>query len=547
MAEKKDSGGYLGNPLLKKHGEKIEWTYEMLMEFQKCAKDPIYFAEKYIYIVNMNEGLIPIKLYDYQKEIITSITNNRRVVVNTARQSGKTTSASAIILHYILFNEHKTVALLANKADAAREIMDRIQISYQNLPKFLQQGVMEWNKGSIELENGCKVLAAASSSSAIRGKAVAFLYIDETAFLENWDEFYASVYPTISSGKESKVLLTSTPKGMNHFYKICTEAMEISPEAEKAGSNVGKNGFIYIEVKWDRVPGRDEKWKQDALASLGWNYDQFNQEFDCSFIGSSDTLISSQGLSNLVAKRPLQHSNNIFQYEQVKADRQYALISDVGRGKGLDYSAFSIIDVTEMPYKQVCVYRNNEIGPIDYAAVIHNFAKKYNEAMVLIEVNDIGGQVADSLWMDFGYENVLSTETNGRSGKRISGGFGRNVDRGIRTSEKVKIIGCSILKLLIEQNQLIICDENTIDELRRFSKKNNSYAAEKGSHDDLVMTLVLFAWLSDQGYFAEMTDINTLNKLREKTDDELDDMVMPFFYINDGNADDNSYWKPVNL
>lgn len=545
MAEKKESGGYLGNPLLKKPGEKIEWTYEMVIEMQKCAKDPIYFAEKYIQIVNINDGLIPIRLYDYQKEIITAISFNRRVVVNTARQSGKTTSAAAIILHYILFNEHKTVALLANKADAAREILDRVQISYQNLPKWLQQGVMEWNKGSIELENGCKVLAAASSSSAIRGKSVAFLYIDETAFLENWDEFYASVYPTISSGRDTKILLTSTPKGMNHFYKLCTEAMEITPEAKEQNSNIGKNGFIYIEVKWDRVPGRDEAWHNETLASLGWNYDQFEQEFNCSFIGSSDTLISSQGLSNLVAKKPLMQSNNIFQYEQVKADSQYALVADVGRGKGLDYSTFSIIDVTSMPYRQVCVYRNNDIGPIDFTAVVHTFAKKYNEAMVLIEINDIGGQVADSLWMDFGYENVLSTETNGRSGKRISGGFGKNVDRGIRTTEKVKIMGCSILKLLVEQTQLIINDENTIDELKRFSKHKTSFAAESGAHDDLVMTLVLFSWLSDQSYFSELTDINTLNRLRQKTDDDIDDITLPFFFTNDGSDDDNSYWKPI--
>lgn len=455
--------------------------------------------------------------------------------------SHNTTTATVMILHYILFNKEKTVGILANKADTSREILDRIQFAYQELPKWLQQGVLEWNKGSLKLENGCKVIASSSSSSAIRGKSCSFLYIDECAFLENWQEFYSSVYPTISSGKETKILLTSTPRRMNHFYKLCEEAKDLIDE----NSDVGKNGFIYHEVKWDRIPERDEAWKIAEIASMGGNIDQFVQEYECGFMGSTDNLISTSALQNLVAKKPVLQADHLRQYERPIPSHSYVLVADVSRGKSLDYSAFSIFDVTQMPYKQVCTYNNNEIGPIDYSVIINNIAKSYNNAMVLVEVNDIGGQVADCLYLDLGYENILSTQTNGRSGKRISGGFGRNVDRGIRTSAKVKLIGCSVVKLLIEQNQLLIHDDNTIEQLKVFVKRADSYEAEKGHHDDLVMTLVLFAWLSDQMYFKEMTDINTLGKLRDNTDEDLYSMTLPFFYSDSDDPFGRSVWEIV--
>ena len=274
----KPEKGYLGNTNIKGKGAQIEYTPEMIQEYVKCASDPIYFSEKYIKIVHVDHGLIPIRMYDYQKDIVESITNNRRVAVCTSRQAGKTTTAVAVILHYVLFNDHKTVALLANKGDAAREILDRIKIAYEALPKWMQQGVVEWNKGSVEFENGCKIIAAATSSSAIRGKSISFLYIDETAFVENWDEFFASVFPTISSGKTTKILFTSTPNGLNHFYKTCEGAKEVDPNSK---SREGKNGYIYIEVPWYEVPGRDEKWKQETLAAMNFDTEKFSQEFEC--------------------------------------------------------------------------------------------------------------------------------------------------------------------------------------------------------------------------------------------------------------------------
>ena len=512
--------GYNGNVNLKRKGTPIEFSNDMISEYLKCAADPIYFAEKYIQIVHVDHGLISIKMYDYQKEIAIAITDNRRVTVNTSRQAGKTTTAVAIILHYVLFNDYKTVALLANKGDAAREILDRIKIAYEALPKWLQQGVIEWNKGSVEFENGCKIIAGATSSSAIRGKSISFLYIDETAFVENWDEFFASVFPTISSGNTTKILFTSTPNGLNHFYKTCEGARE------------NRNGYIYIEVPWQRVPGRDDKWKKETLEGMDFDMQKFSQEFECNFLGSSGTLIEGSKLKNLVSRNPVGQTQFMKVYEQPEKDHVYACIVDVSRGKGLDYSAFHIIDVTSMPYKQVCIYRDNTITPIDYAEIIYRTIKRYNDAYTLIEVNDIGEQVAEVLHYEFEVETLMFTESAGRSGKRISTGFSKNSDKGVRTTKSVKSVGCNMLKMLIEQDQLIINDFQTINELSTFSRRGVSYEAESGCHDDLVMGLVLFAWMTDQLFFREITDINTLDKLRSRNEEELMESLLPIGFNN---------------
>lgn len=531
------SEGYLGNRNLKKSDEQIEWTPELIKEYMKCAQDPIYFAKEYIKIVHVDKGLVPFEMYDYQKDIVEKITNNRRVAVLTARQSGKTTTAVAVILHYILFNEFKTVAILANKGDSAREVMARVKLAYEALPKWLQQGVEEWNKGNIELENGCKVLAGTTSSSAIRGKSINFLYLDEVAFIEGYDEFFASVYPTISSGESTKLLMTSTPNGLNHFWKTCKGAEE------------GTNGYKFVKVMWDDVPGRDEKWKQETLEALDHDMEKFNQEYCCQFLGSSGTLISGAKLKELDFSRPIVEKDGIYQYEKPEKGNVYFMTVDVSRGKGLDYSTFTIIDCTKMPYRQVCTYRENFVGPVDFASIIFRMGKLYNEAAVLIEINDIGEQVSDTLSMDYGYENLLFTENAGRSGKRISSGFGKRVDNGIRTTKSVKSVGCSMLKMLVEQNQLIIQDYHTIQELSRFSKKGGSYEAESGWHDDLVMNLVLFAWLTDQTFFKDMTDINTLSKLREKTEKEIEDDLLPFGFIDGGPSEQQDLkpgFQPIN-
>lgn len=524
---------YNGNPNLKRSGVQVNWTQEMVQEWVKCSTDVVYFVNKYMKIINVDRGLIPFEPYEYQIEMLQAMQQERYCIFATSRQAGKSTVTCAFILWYIIFNADKNVALLANKAETAREILGKVQLAYQHLPKWLQQGVTEWNKGSFELENNSRVIATATSSDNIRGFSINLLFIDEAAFIDNWDEFFTSVYPTISSGKTTQVVLVSTPNGLNHFYSIWQNAVE------------NKNGYKNIMVKWDRVPGRDEKWKQATLAGLNFNTEKFDQEFCVEFMGSSGTLVAGWKLKELVHKIPLHSREGLSKYEECKRDRSYVCIADVSRGKGLDYSAFSVIDVTEMPYKQVCAFRNNLVTPVDYSDILHRVCKSYNNAAILIEINDIGEQVSSSLHYDFEYDNLLATESAGRAGKRITSGFGSNIDKGIRTTKSVKSVGCSILKLLVEQNQLIVNDFETISELSTFSRKGISYEAESGKHDDLVMGLVLFAWLSDQMYFKELTSINTLAKLREKTDEEIAQDLMPFGFMDDGRHEDYIYDTPT--
>ena len=514
--------GYNGNANLKRSKQNIEWTPDLVEEYLKCSKDPVYFVEEYMKIISIDKGLISFKLYDYQKEMIASMADNRFTIIATARQAGKSTTTCAFILWYIIFHPEKTVALLANKGETAREILGRVQLAYQHLPKWLQQGVKEWNKGSIELENNSRVIAAATSSDAIRGYSINLLFIDEAAFIENWDTFFTSVYPTISSGLESKIVLVSTPNGLNHFYALWSNA------------ETGKNGYTPIKVMWQNVPGRDDKWKEDTLSAMNFDIEKFEQEYCVEFMGSSGTLISGWKLKELVQQNPIQQKDGLYQFVAPQKDRIYTILADVSRGKGLDYSAFHVLDCTIMPYNQVCTYRSNTITPLDYADFIYKIAKMYNNAAVMVEINDIGEQVGAALHHDYEYENVLFTENAGRSGKRVAGGFSSMNDKGIRTTKVVKSIGCSILKMLVEQNQLIINDFYTIEELSTFSKKGSSYEAEEGKHDDLVMGLVLFAWLSEQSYFKEYTNINTLLALREKTEEDIVNDLLPFGFIDNG-------------
>lgn len=519
---------YQGNPNLKRANQKIEWDEHSVKEFVKCSRDPAYFAENYMKIVSLDDGLVNFKLRDYQREMLYAMRDNRYCAFNLSRQSGKSITVCAFLLWYILYNdEPKEVAILANKGDTAREILGRIQTAYMHLPLWLQQGVTVWNKGSFELENGCKIIAAATSSDNVRGHSISICYLDECAFIDNYDEFFASVFPTISSGSDTKIIMTSTPKGLNHFYKTVKLGKE------------GKNGYHVIEVPWHRVPGRDDDWRIKTLQALDGDEEKFNQEFNIQFLGSSGTLISGWKLKELVEQKPvMRNDDGLAQFKLPEKDHMYVIIADVARGKGLDYSAFSVIDITSMPYDQACVFRSNNILVADYADVIHQTARMYNNAWILVEINDIGEQAAWALQNDFEYENLMLTELGGKSGKKITGGFGGSgKDLGIRTTRPVKMTGCSMLKMLIEQNQLIVNDINTISELTTFSRKNNTYEAEPGCNDDLVMGLVLFGWMTSQQYFKDLSNINTLIELREKTKEEIMDDLVPFGFIANGQED----------
>ena len=518
------SNSYHGNPNLKPLGYQHDFTEEEIKEYVKCKEDPIYFIEKYVKIITLDKGLQPFKLYDCQKRKVDCIMNNRRVVLMEGRQQGKTVTSAACILHYTIFEEDKTVAIMANKSSAAREVLNRYQIMYENLPLWMQQGVKVWNKGDVELENNSKVLTAATTAAAIRGKSVNWLYIDEAAIIPNniADEFFTSVYPTISAGETTKILLTSTPLGYNHFWKFWNESVE------------GVNGFENMFIPYYEIPGRDEKWLEEQKQLLGDV--KFNQEVMCEFLGSTNTLINAQTIARLSTKDPLYSKSNLDIYEEPQEGHFYAMTVDTSRGIGGDFSAFIVADITKMPYKVVAKYRDNKVAPMLYPDIIGKVGKDYNDAFILVEVNDIGQQVAEILHQEVEYENMLSTVTE-QARQYISPGFGKATKHGVTTSKQVKRQGCFTFKSLIEEQKLLVFDEHIIHEISTFTEKGNTYQADEGYHDDLVMCLVLFGWLTSQNFFKDMTDVNTREGLYKQQMGDIESNLTPFIRVT-GNEEE---------
>ena len=521
-----NSVNYLGNPLLKKSNVKINFTEHEVSEYVKCEEDPIYFIRNYMKIVAVDEGLVDFNLWDFQEEMVNKFVDNRFVICKMPRQTGKSTTIIAYLLHYILFNQDVRVGILANKGSTARELLSRLQLAYEHLPPWLQQGVVEWNKGNIELENGSKILASSTSSSAIRGGTFNIIFLDEFAFVPEHiaQDFFRSVYPTISSGSTTKVLIVSTPNGMNQFFKMWTAATE------------GRSDYVPIDVHWSAVPGRDAAWKEQTIRNT--SEDQFRVEFETEFVGSTNTLIHHSKLRNLTFTEPIYNKDGLHLWEFPNPNRMYFISCDVARGAGKDFSAFTITDITDTPYRLVGRYRDNEISPMLYPTVIEKAAKDYNGAFVLIEVNDIGSQVADILYYDLEYENVLSSVIKGRAGQVLSPGFSRGTSFGVKTTPNVKRIGCRVLKDLIEEDQLIIRDYNTVRELTTFAVKGKSYQAEEGHTDDLVMTLVLFSWVANQRYFKELNDQDLRTKMYEDQMKAIEESMLPFAVLSDGIGDD---------
>ena len=517
-----DENSYLGNNLLKGLGVPHKFTKKQVEEYIKCKDDVIYFLENYVKIVHVDEGLIPFKMYDFQRKLINAITDNRNVIVKTGRQVGKTTTTLGWLLHYILFNQDKIVGILANKAITAREILSRIQTAYQHLPKFLQQGLREWNKGSMELENGSKVIASSTSSTAIRGFSFSCILLDEFAHVQRHiaSEFIRSVYPTISSGKETKVIIVSTPNGFNLFYKFWNDA------------EAGNNTFYPFKVHWSNVPGRDEEWHKRTVATIG--EDAFRQEYEAEFLGSTNTLISTERLQEMSYNDPIFSREGLDVHEEPVDGHTYTITVDVARGQGQDYSAFSVFNITEIPYKIVAKYRNNTVAPLHFPNIINTVGKRYNYAYILVEINDIGSQVADVLHHDLEYEHLYSTSWYGRHGQQLSSGAKRESAFGVRTTKSMKKIGCSNLKSMIEENKLLFNDYDIITELTTFIAIGESFSGEDGTNDDLVITLVLFAWLIDQQYFKDLSNQNIRDNLYQNQMSQLEDLTTPFGIIDNG-------------
>ena len=535
---------YKGNPNLKPAAIDHAYTEKEVAEFIKCQKNPAYFIENYVNIVSIDEGLIPFKLYDFQKEMIGTFHSNRFTICKLPRQSGKSTTIISYLIHYVIFNEAVNVAILANKAATARDLLGRFQLAYEHLPEWMQQGVMNWNKGSLELENGSKIIAASTSASAVRGGSYNIIFLDEFAFIPSniAEQFFSSVYPTITAGQTSKVIIVSTPHGMNMFYKMWMDAVN------------EKSEFVPIEVHWTEVPGRDEAWKEQTVKNT--SEQQFLQEFECSFLGSINTLISPTKIQTIPYADPIESNAGFDVHEKPQKDAMYCICVDVARGGQNDYSAFTVIDITTIPYRLVAKYKDNEIKPLLFPEIIYNIAKAYNEAYLLIEINDIGAQIADALHYDLEYENIIMSQMRGRAGQVIGSGFGEGKsDLGIRTTKAVKKVGCSNLKQLIESDKLMVEDFDIIVELSNFIQKGASYEADDGASDDLVMCLVFFAWLVNQPYFKELTDEDIRHRLFDSQKKSIEQDMSPFGFIVDGVShteksaftdQDGDYWVPTD-
>ena len=518
---------YLGNPNLKKANTAIEFTQEQIYEFMRCKEDPVYFANNYIKIVSLDEGLTQFHPYHFQEKLINNFHENRFNICKMPRQTGKSTTVVSYLLHYAVFNDSVNIGILANKAATARELLGRLQTAYENLPKWMQQGIIAWNKGSLELENGSKILAASTSASAVRGMSFNILFLDEFAFVPNHvaDSFFASVYPTITSGKNTKVIIVSTPHGMNHFYRLWHDA-------EK-----GKSEYVPTDVHWSEVPGRDSKWKETTIANT--SEAQFKVEFECEFLGSVNTLIAPSKLRTLIYDNPIQRNAGLDVYKAPEENHDYVMTVDVARGVGEDYSAFVVVDITQFPHEIVSKYRNNDIKPMLFPNIIYEIAKNYNSAYILCEVNDIGDQVASILQYDLEYQNLLMCSMRGRAGQVVGQGFsGKKTQLGVKMSKTVKKVGSLNLKTMIEEDKLIFNDYEIISELTTFISKHNSFEAEEGCNDDLAMCLVIYAWLVQMDYFKELTDQDVRKRLYEEQKNQIEQDMAPFGFLNDGLDDD---------
>jgi len=527
---KKADDTYLGNPLLKGGNIQIEFTKEQLEEYLRCSQDPVYFMENYMKIVTLDQGLVNIKLYDFQRDIVRTVHSNRFTICKIPRQSGKTTCLVGEIVHQVLFNSNYKAAILANKLKTATEIMDRVKIVYENLPKWMQQGVIEWNKTSITLENGSKIVCSSTSSSAVRGSSYNFLLLDEFAFVPDQiaEDFFASVYPTITAGQTTKTVIVSTPNGLNLYYKLWQNA------------KAGRSNFRTVEAHWWQIPGRDEKFKAETIKNTSERH--WASEYECEFLGSQDTLIKASKIAALAFMEPIMQTNEgLTVYEMPKENRLYMTLVDTSRAIGQDYNAFTVLDVTEMPYKVVAKFRNNQIPVTVYPNVIYSVATKYNESYILCEINDVGQQVADIIRDEMEYENMLEIVVKGKKGQKVGVAYGgAKTYNGVKMSSQTKKIGCIALKEMVEGDKLILNDFDLISEISTFVAKAQSYEASSGYHDDLVSTLVMFGWLTTQPYYKELVNIDVRRRLYEEKLRKIEEDLTPFGYVDFGDEADEA-------
>ena len=515
---KNNEFGYLGNPSVKRDGVESQFTRDEILEYKRCMDDPIYFAQKYVKIISLDDGLVPFSLYPYQEKMFSHFNDNRFSIVLACRQSGKSISSVVYLLWYACFHPEKTIAILANKGAVAREMLARITLALENLPFFLQPGCKALNKGSIEFSNNSRIIAAATSGSSIRGLSINLLFLDEFAFVENDAQFYTSTYPVVSAGKDTKVIVCSTANGVGNVYHKLWE-----------GATTNTNEFIPFRVDWWDVPGRDEKWKEQTVANTSEL--QFEQEFGNTFHGRGNTLIGANHLLAQKAIDPIEYKENVYVYKKGKHKHDYIMTVDVAKGRGQDYSTFTIIDISTDPFEQVCVFRDNNISPMLLPDLIYKYARIYNDAYIIVESNDQGSVVCNGLYYDLEYENMF-----------VESAVKANAI-GATMTRRVKRIGCSTIKDLIEQKKLNINDAQTIIEMTTFVSKGNSFMAMAPNHDDLMMNLVLFAWFTTTDIFQSITDIDMKNLLYKEQLKAIQDDMIPFGFIENAVDDRPKYEK----
>lgn len=509
-------------PALMQAGLGLELTPLQQEEWVKCALDVVYFVENYYRITTIDRGFILFEPFEFQKEMLQAFQDNRFTILATSRQAGKTTVAAAFLLWFVLFHPDKEVAILANKERQAREIMDRMQKALQDLPFFLQSGLEKYGTTEMAFENGSKVFVYATSPDAIRGRSCSLVYLDEFAFVDGDEEFWESVYPTLASGSSSRCIITSTPKGQRGMFYALWQGAD--PD-----ENGNTNGFFKKKVTWQDVPhyANDPTFEESTRARLGDS--RFLQEFCVEFRGSVGTLIPSQLLMAMRSKEVTELNEFTKVLYEYNPDHSYVAIGDVGGGLEQDYSVLTIFDVTEIPYKIAAKYRCNTISPLLFPFTMVDMCNHYGQCPLLVETNnDVGGQAITVLWYDLEYLETIMTSNDpkrGGSGTRVGG---KGAKPGIKTTSRVRNIGCSNLKGLIETGKLEIEDMDTIDELSTFILKNDKYQADEGCHDDCVMTLVLFSWLVKQDWFEDLYSVNVSQEMKKTASEKAIEALIPF-------------------
>ncbi len=509
-------------------GHKVNYTKEMVWELQKCASDIVYFAENYFTVLHPIHGkkrLCELEgLYDFQKDMIKNFSENRFSIVLASRQVGKTTCSCIYLLWFALFNTDKTLAILANKQSTAQSIVGDIKIAYEQLPAFMKPGVKKYDALTIEFDNGTTVFSRATSEDALRGESVSLLFLDEFAFVpENVaDAFWASNFPTISTG--GSIIIVSTPNGTAGLYY----------ELWKKASNREKDnrGVLWksIRIRWDQHPDRDEKWKDEMLESIGKV--KFSQEFDCSFTGSTYTLITGDTLEKLNSIDPAFYvEEGYYLWKRPEPNRIYLMGGDVAKGANSDFHVLNIFDVTDFykngKYEQVAIFRRNDISAFDFKDKIIEIGKQWNDAMVIIENNDIGHAVVQNLYFDDGYENTWFNQDKG--------------EYGIRATTKTKPIALSYFKEDIESFKMLIHSEDMVRELSYYEEiRTGIFGARNGReyHDDTVASGYWVSYALRSLYFQDFYEwwlknhdsnynkLMDINKDSETHDNETADLFL---------------------